>query len=129
MAELDVLAERLSSLTVLEALDLVAQLEQKWRVSARPPGTYLIIADPPPLRDPYVGISYTVSLTDAGPNPIVAIKAFRLARPDIGVAEASRLIASLPQIVATNLSRDEALRIERIFGYERLSVAITERTP
>ena len=46
MADLDKIVEELSSLTVIEAADLVKQLEEKWDVSAAAPAAAVAVAAP-----------------------------------------------------------------------------------
>ena len=46
MADLDKIVEDLSSLTVIEAADLVKQLEEKWDVSAAAPAAAVAVAAP-----------------------------------------------------------------------------------
>ena len=52
MADLEKIAEDLSSLTVLEAADLAKLLEDKWGVSASAPVAVAAAADPAAGADP-----------------------------------------------------------------------------
>jgi len=57
-------------------------------------------------------VSRKVMVTNAGENRVEAVKALRAAT-GLGLAEAEQLLDSIPSVVATGLSHDEADRISR----------------
>ena len=84
MADLDKIVEELSSLTVIEAADLVKQLEEKWDVSAAAPAAAVAVAAPAggdagaaEEKD-----SFDVVLLGDGGNKVQAIKAVRGIKSD-----------------------------------------------
>ena len=78
MADLDKIAEDLSSLTVLEAADLAKILEEKWGVSAAAPVAVAAAAggaDAPASAE--AKTEFSVSLTSVGDKKINVIKEVR----------------------------------------------------
>ena len=79
MADLDKIVKDLSSLTVIEAADLVKQLEEKWDVSAAAPAA--AVAAAPAAGDAGAAEeqdSFDVILVGDGGKKVQAIKAVRL---------------------------------------------------
>ena len=80
MADLEKLVEQLSTLTVLEAAELVKKLEEKWGVSAAAPvavaavagGAVAAAAEPVEEKT-----EFDVVIKDAGPKKIEVIKVIR----------------------------------------------------
>ncbi|MFT4688250.1 MAG: large subunit ribosomal protein L7/L12 [Limisphaerales bacterium] len=109
MAELDNLVEELSKLTVLEAADLVKQLEDKWGVSAAAP--VAAVAAPTaggPAAPEEEQTEFDVILEDFGGNKIAVIKAVRATKAGLGLAEAKALVESAPKPLLEAVSKDEA---------------------
>jgi len=80
MADLEKIAEDLSSLTVLEAADLAKILEEKWGVSAAAPVAVAAVAgggDAPASAE--AKTEFSVSLTSVGDKKINVIKEVRAA--------------------------------------------------
>lgn len=82
MADLDKLVESLSKLTVLEAAELVKQLEEKWGVSAAAPvaavaAAGVAAAGAPAAEAAEEKTEFDVVLKDAGPKKIETIKVIR----------------------------------------------------
>ena len=109
MADIAKLVEDLSALTVLEAADLVKQLEGKWGVTAAAPvavaaaGGAAAAAAPAEVKD-----TFDVILKEAGANKIGAIKAVREVKPGLGLAEAKALVESAPKAVLEGVNKAEA---------------------
>ena len=110
MADLDKIVEELSSLTVIEAADLVKQLEEKWDVSAAAPAAAVAVAAPAggdagaaEEKD-----SFDVVLLGDGGNKVQAIKSVRGIKSDLGLKEAKEFVESAPKALLEGVSKDEA---------------------
>ena len=102
MADIANLVEELSKLTVIEAADLVKQLETKWGVSAAAPvavaaaaGAAAGAAAPAEAKDTFDVIIASVPAD----KKIAAIKAVREVKPGLGLAEAKALVEGAPKPV------------------------------
>ena len=113
MADLEKIAEDLSSLTVLEAADLSKLLEEKWGVSAAAP---VAVAAAGPAGDGAAVAeekdTFTVVLAgfDAA-KKINVIKEVR-AITGLGLKEAKDLVEGAPKDVKEDASKDEAGEIK-----------------
>jgi large subunit ribosomal protein L7/L12 len=110
MADMDKLIEDLSSLSVLEAADLVKQLEDKWGVSAAAPVAAVAAApgaaaDAAPAEEK---TEFDVILEDFGGNKIAVIKAVRAVKSGLGLAEAKAIVEGAPKPLLEAASKDEA---------------------
>ena len=110
MADLDKIVEDLSSLTVIEAADLVKQLEEKWDVSAAAPAAAVAAApgaggdaDTAEEQD-----SFDVILVGDGGNKVQAIKAVRVIKPELGLKDAKELVEAAPKALLEGVGKDEA---------------------
>jgi len=112
MADLNAIVESLSGLTILEAADLVKQLETKWGVSA---AAAVAVAGPAaaaaaaPAEEK---TEFSVVLTDAGANKINVIKEVR-AVTGLGLKEAKDLVEGAPKEVKGGVNKDEAAEIKK----------------
>jgi large subunit ribosomal protein L7/L12 len=111
MANIDNLVEELGKLTVLEAADLVKQLEEAWGVSAAAP----VAAAAAPAAGGDAGgaaaeekSEFDVVLTDGGANKIAVIKAVRGVSPGLGLADAKKLVESTPATILEGAAKDAA---------------------
>jgi large subunit ribosomal protein L7/L12 len=102
MADLANIVEELSKLTVIEAADLVKQLETKWGVSAAAPvavaaagGAAGAAAAPAEAKDAFDVILVSVPAD----KKIAAIKAVREIKAGLGLAEAKALVEGAPKPV------------------------------
>jgi len=102
MADLDKIVEDLSSLTVIEAADLVKQLEEKWDVSAAAPAAG-DDAGAAEEKD-----SFDVILVGDGGNKVQAIKAVRAIKSELGLKEAKELVEAAPKALLEGVGKDEA---------------------
>ena len=112
MADLEKIAEDLSSLTVLEAADLAKILEEKWGVSAAAPVAVAAVAggsDAPASAE--AKTEFTVSLTSVGDKKINVIKEVRAAT-GLGLKEAKDLVEAAPSIVKEGIPEAEANEIK-----------------
>ena len=112
MADLEKIAEDLSSLTVLEAADLAKILEEKWGVSAAAPVAAAAAAgssDAPASAE--AKTEFSVSLTSIGDKKINVIKEVRAAT-GLGLKEAKDLVEAAPSIVKEGIPESEANEIK-----------------
>ncbi|MDO1558772.1 50S ribosomal protein L7/L12 [Brevundimonas sp. 2R-24] len=118
MADLQKIAEDLSSLTVLEAAELSKILEEKWGVSAAAPVAMAAMpmaggAGGAPAEAAEEQTEFTVVLTAGGDKKINVIKEVRGARPDLGLKEAKDLVEGAPQNVVENVSKQAAEELKK----------------
>ena len=110
MADLNAIVESLSSLTVLEAADLVKKLEEKWGVSAA--AAVAVAAGPAAAAAPVEEqTEFTVVLASAGANKINVIKEIR-AITGLGLKEAKDLVEGAPKNVKEGVSKEEAAKLK-----------------
>ena len=114
MADIANLVEELSKLTVLEAADLVKQLETKWGVSAAAPVAVAAAggaaaggaaaAAPAAAKDTFDVI--LVSLP--ADKKIAAIKAVREVKAGLGLAEAKALVEGAPKPILEGANKADS---------------------
>jgi large subunit ribosomal protein L7/L12 len=115
MADLDQIAESLSSLTIMEAADLAKLLEEKWGVSAAAPVAVAAAAGPG-AEAAVEKDEFDVVLISAGDKKIQVIKEVR-AITSLGLKEAKELVESAPKAIKEGIAKDEAQKIkEKIEG-------------
>ena len=108
MADLEKIANDLSSLTVLEAADLAKILEEKWGVSAAAP-----VAVPASAGGSEASASadakteFSVSLTSVGDKKINVIKEVR-SITGLGLKEAKDLVEGAPKEVKKGVPKKDA---------------------
>jgi large subunit ribosomal protein L7/L12 len=111
MADLSMLADELSKLTVLEAAELTKMLEEKWGVSAAAP--MAMAAMPAPGAGGAAAeaaeekTEFTVVLKDVGPKKIDVIKAIRQFT-NLGLKEAKELAEAPGSKVLEGASKEAA---------------------
>ena len=105
MADLEKIAEELGKLTVIEAAELVKNLEEAWGVSA---AAAVAVAGPAGGEAAEEQTEFNVELTEAGGNKIAVIKAVRGVASGLGLADAKKLVESAPVVVAEALDKDAA---------------------
>ena len=113
MADLQKLAEELSSLTVLEAAELSKLLEEKWGVSAAAPvaaAAAPVAAAAAPVEEQ---TEFTVMLTAAGDKKINVIKEVRTIT-GLGLKEAKDLVEGAPKPVKEGVGKDEVAKIKKM---------------
>ena len=101
MADIGTLVEELSKLTVIEAADLVKQLETKWGVSAAAPVAVAAAGAPAGgAAAPVAAAKDTFDVILASvpaDKKIAVIKAVREVKPGLGLAEAKALVEGAPK--------------------------------
>ena len=111
MADLEKIAEELSSLSVLEASELSKLLEDKWGVSA---AAQVAVAAPAAGGEEAAAEekdSFTVVLNAAGDKKINVIKEVR-AITALGLKEAKDLVEGAPKEVKSGVNKKEAEEIK-----------------
>lgn len=115
MADLEKIAESLSSLTILEASELTKMLEEKWGVSA---AAQVAVAAAPAGGDAGGAAAaeeekteFSVVLASMGDQKINVIKEVR-AITGLGLKEAKDLVESAPKPVKEGVAKDEADKIK-----------------
>jgi large subunit ribosomal protein L7/L12 len=108
-ADLNAIVDQLSTLTVMEAAELVKQLENKWGVSA---AAVAVAAGPAAAAAPVEEkTEFTVVLADAGANKINVIKEIR-AITGLGLKEAKDLVEGAPKTVKEGVNKDDAKKMK-----------------
>ena len=111
MADISKIVEDLSSLTILQASELVKALEEKWGVSAAAVSAGPAAAGPAaPVEEK---TEFDVILTDGGANKIAVIKEVRGAVAGLGLAEAKALVEGAPKALKTGIPKAEAEEIKK----------------
>ena len=114
MADLQKLAEELSSLTVLEAAELSKLLEEKWGVSAAAPVAAAAAPAAAAVAAPVEEqTEFTVILTGAGDKKINVIKEVRTIT-GLGLKEAKDLVEGAPKAVKEGVGKDEVAKIKKM---------------
>jgi large subunit ribosomal protein L7/L12 len=113
MADINAIADQLSSLTVMEAASLAKLLEEKWGVTAAAP---VAVAMPGAAAGAAAApaeekTEFDVILLTAGDKKIQVIKEVR-AVTGLGLKEAKDLVEGAPKPVKEGVSKDEAKKIK-----------------
>ena len=110
MADLTAIADQLSSLTVMQAAELVKMLEQKWGVSAAAP---VAVAGPAAgggaaaaAKPAEEKTEFALHLQAAGEKKINVIKEVRTIT-GLGLKEAKDLVEGAPKLVKEGLSKED----------------------
>jgi large subunit ribosomal protein L7/L12 len=109
MADLEMIVEEISKLSLLEASELVKMLEDKLGVSAAAP---MAVAAMPmggaaPAEEEEEQTEFNVVITEIGPKKIQVIKAVRQLTA-LGLREAKELVDSAPSVVMEAVSKEAA---------------------
>src|SRR5689334_5064091 len=126
MADLNAIADQLSTLTVMQAAELVKMLETKWGVSAAAPvaaaapaaGGGAAAAKPAEEKT-----EFTLVLTAAGDKKINVIKEVRTIT-GLGLKEAKDLVEGAPKPVKESVNKDEAAKIRKMLEDAGASVEV-----
>jgi len=112
MADVKALAEQLVNLTIKEANELAAILENDYGI--KPAAAAVAVAAPSAAADAPVAeeqTEFTVILKNSGANKIGVIKEVR-ALTGLGLKEAKDLVDGAPSTVKESVSKDEAESIK-----------------
>ena len=121
MADLEAIAENLSSLTVIEAANLVKMLEEKWGVSAAAPVAVAAAAAAAEAVEEQT--EFDVVLTEVGAKKINVIKAVREVTT-LGLKEAKDLVDGAPKAIREAVTKEEAEEIKKKFEGQGAKVEI-----
>ena len=111
MADLNTIADQLSTLTVMEAAELAKLLEERWGVSAAAPVAVAALPAAGAAAAVEEKTEFDVILVSAGDKKIQVIKEVR-AVTGLGLKEAKDLVEGAPQKVKEGVSKDEAKKIK-----------------
>ena len=113
MADLTKIAEELGKLTVLEAAELVKNLEEEWGVSA---AAAVAVAGAPAAGGGEAAAEekdeFDVVMTSFGSNKVAVIKAVR-AITGLGLKEAKDAVEGAPSTIKEGAAKDEAEDIKK----------------
>jgi large subunit ribosomal protein L7/L12 len=111
MADLNAIAQQLSTLTVMEAADLAKLLEEQWGVSAAAPVAVAAAAGSAGAAAVEEKTEFNVILLSSGDKKIQVIKEVR-AITGLGLKEAKDLVEGAPKPVKEGVSKEEAAKIK-----------------
>ena len=124
MADLQGIAENLSSLSVIEASQLVKILEEKWGVSAATPVAVAAMGGAAPSAAAVEEqTEFEVILKEVGEKKINVIKTVREVT-NLGLKEAKDLVDGAPKTIKEAVSKAEAEAIRKKFEAEGAKVEI-----
>jgi large subunit ribosomal protein L7/L12 len=113
MADINAIADQLSTLTVMEAANLAKLLEEKWGVSAAAPVAMAAMPGAAAAAAPAEEkTEFNVVLVSGGDKKIQVIKEVR-AITGLGLKEAKDLVEGAPKPVKEGVSKDEAAKIKK----------------
>jgi len=108
------LIETLSGMSILEVTELVAELEEKWGVSAQ-----AVAAAPAAAAGADAGAAeeeeqteFDVVMSSFGENKVSVIKAVR-ALTGLGLKEAKEMVEGVPSTVKEQIAKDEAEQVKK----------------
>ncbi len=114
MAVVEELLEKIENLTLLEAADLVKQMEEKFGVSAAAPVAVAAVAGAPAAggeAEAEEVSEVSVVLDGVGANKINVLKEVR-AITGLGLKEAKELVDNVPKPVKEGIKKEEAEEIK-----------------
>ena len=114
MADLQSIAENLSSLTVMEAAQLVKLLEEKWGVSAAAPVAMAAAGAPVAAAAAEEQTEFEVILKEVGDNKINVIKVVREVT-SLGLKEAKDVVDGAPRTVKEGVTKEDAESMKKKF--------------
>ena len=105
--------DAISNMSVLDVVDLVKQMEDKFGVTAAAPMAVAVAgAGPAAAAAAEEKTEFTVVLKASGEKKVEVIKAVR-AVTSLGLKEAKDLVEGAPQNVKEGVSKDEAAKIKK----------------
>src|SRR2546422_652106 len=128
MADVNVIAQQIQGLTLLEAAELVKVLEARLGVSAAAAAPMMVSgggggAAAPAAEAAEEKTEFTVVLTGAGASKINVIKAVREVT-NLGLKEAKDLVDGAPKPIKENVSKQEAEDLKKKFTEAGATVEI-----
>jgi len=101
--------DTISNMTVMEVVDLIKQMEEKFNVSA---AAATAVAAAPLAAVVEEKTEFNVIMTSFGANKVNVIKAIREIT-GLGLKEAKDLVEAVPSSVKENVNKDEAESIKK----------------
>lgn len=125
MADLQKLIDGLSSLTIMEAADLVKQLEEKWGVKAATGGGMMMAMAPAAGGGAAAEeqTEFDVKLASSGDKKIQVIKVVREIT-GLGLKEAKDIVDGAPKILKEKIAKADAEAIKAKLEAEGAKVEI-----
>ena len=123
MADLAVLKEQIVGLSLLEAAQLVKELEETLGVTAAAAAPLAVAGAAAAAPVVEAQTEFTVVLTAAGPNKINVIKAVREVT-SLGLKEAKDLVDGAPKPIKEGVTKEEAETIKKKFVDAGASVEV-----
>ncbi|MFA1688919.1 50S ribosomal protein L7/L12 [Candidatus Rickettsia barbariae] len=112
MADLAKIEEQLSSLTLMQAAELVKMLEEKWGVFAAAPVAVAAAGAAAPAAEAVAEkTEFEVVLTAAGDKKVEVIKVVKDIT-GLGLIEAKKLVDEAPKPIKSNVKKAEADEIK-----------------
>jgi|SRR6476619_6918134 len=115
-ATTDQILEQLKSLTLLEAADLVKQIEEAFGVSAAAPaGGMMMMAGPgaAPAEEVEEQTEFTVSLDEVPADKKIAVLKVVRSLTGLGLKEAKDLVEAAPKPVKENVAKADAEDVKK----------------
>jgi large subunit ribosomal protein L7/L12 len=104
--------ETIANMTVLEVVDLIKAMEEKFGVSAAAPVAVAAAGAAPAAAAVEEKTEFNVVMTNFGANKVGVIKAVR-AITSLGLKEAKDLVEGVPSAVKEGVSKAEAEEIKK----------------
>ncbi len=123
MSDLQAIADNLSTLTVMEAAQLVKMLEERWGVSAAAPVAVAAASGAAAAAAVEEKTEFDVVLKEVGEKKINVIKVVREVT-SLGLKEAKDLVDGAPKTVKEGVTKDEAEAIKKKFEAEGAKIEI-----
>jgi large subunit ribosomal protein L7/L12 len=123
MADLNVIVEQLSELTVLEAAQLSKLLEEKWGVTAAAAAPIMMAAAGPAAAPVEEKTEFDVILKATGDKKIEVIKVVREVT-SLGLKEAKDLVEGAPKTLKEGVAKEEAEAIKKKFEEKGATIEI-----
>lgn len=111
MADLAKIEEQLSSLTLMQAAELVKMLEEKWGVSAVAPVAVAAAHAAPAAEAAAEKTEFEVVLAAVGDKKVEVIKVVKDIT-GLGLIEAKKLVDEAPKPIKSNMKKAEAEEIK-----------------
>lgn len=106
--KLDKIVEELSTLSVLDAAELVKKLEEKWGVSAAAPVAMAVAGAAVAAEPVEEKTEFDVVIKDPGAKKIDVIKVIRKLNTGLGLAEAKTMAETAGSKVVSGVGKDAA---------------------
>ncbi len=106
------LVEKIGSLSLLEAAELVKELKDKFGIGDMPMMSAAPAAAAPAAEKPAEKAEYKVTLKDGGPKKIDVIKAVKKAT-NWGLTEAKKAVEEAPSVLAEAMPKADADKLKK----------------